>query len=1035
MTKIRLKKINSLSSIEDRIEIAKKNLEKHKSKIFKKNYKRSLLIKFRNVALTILSVIALSGIIGASLFFNYLNGLTDKLPNPKTIFPHIPIASEIFDRRAIENDESGTRLYRLIGNQNSDDFSIGEIPDKVKLAFLAAEDKDFFIHNGFNLSAIIRCAFLNLVHKEQGCGGSTITQQLVKLTTKKASPTVERKIEELLLALKIEQTYTKNEILEMYLKIAPFGSSILGLKTAANFYFGLEPKDLNLAQAAVLAAIIQNPNYLSPTVPIDQNIMRSRNDVNERKKYIFTQLKINLNKFNEDLRRISNDTEMDNVLEEQDILEAESFDWISTLKPPIITDIKAGHFVNFVLNQLRSRNYKNYTEPFTLEELQSEGYKIYTTLDYEIQKIAEDKAFVGGTSFPHWNVKNAALMTIIPKTGQVLAWVGSKSFVGEDEGCDSRGLNCAYNPQVDVLQSLQEPGSSNKPLGYYLAYKEGLLYPGSLLPDVPIKIRDINGNYYEPKNWNNTFNGVFYTAKSALVQSRNIPAILVIRMVGVNNYIKTFREFGYTTATGQYGEAAILGGISVYPWEHAQAYSVFANGGELTYIDPILLIKDRHGNIVYESKPVTKKVADERAVYLLNDTIRNYDGYSDRGRDMAGKTGTTENSMDAWYIGYSPDFVTVCWAGNNNNSPMDQNRGFPFYVVHPWCKEYFNEIGNSPYMINKTPFRRPAGVIYGGNKCNSEGECVGIEPGYMIDGLNLKPDKKLVKVSVCSDQQNKKARPIDILMDLHVEKEFPYFVMPDEALQPQLDDYMLAKHKEKPNEFFPNGGPNEECDIKRNTSVASGPFFLIKTPINNVSIYEKTVRLLGGIFVEDSNLVSAKVYLNDSFLPGCIISNFNSFDVTCDLSSIILDNGLYDLKITATDALNRTNSVNINIIYNSITSNNFIFNILPPTNLIIGNNLGSGCINPPCAYDIQVSYTGMLSLSVVDLFVNINGSNVKIGNMNVSGSTFTYLNWGGEITSLISATEDNYKFFVKAKTSSNIQIMSNDSINIKVTSI
>jgi penicillin-binding protein 1A len=1028
MTKIKLKKLPLTKS---RINIARANLSKNRQRIPKIRTEKIWIKKFKKVMLILLAVVFLTGISGVALFFNYLQSLTEKLPNPETIFPVIPEASEIFDRRALLEDESGTRLYRIIGAQNSDNFKISDIPEHVKLAFLAAEDKEFYIHNGFNLAAIIRCGFRNLTSSEQSCGGSTITQQLVKLTTKRNAPTIERKIEELMISLKLEQTYTKDEILGMYLRIAPFGSSIVGLKTASNFYFGVEPAELNLAQATILAAIIQNPNYLSPTLPVDQDIERARNDVADRQEYIFGQLRSNLKKFNEEVRMKQNDPEMDDILSEEDISESEKFDWISTLKPPVATDIKAGHFVNFVLNQLQTRNYKNGVEPFTREELQSEGYQIYTTLDYEIQKIAETKVFSGGTSFPQWNVRNAALMTAIPETGQILAWAGSKSFTGVDEGCDAKGQNCAYNPQVDVLQSLQEPGSSNKPLGYYLAYKEGLLYPGSILPDIPIKIRDVNGNFYEPKNWNNTFSGVYYSAKSALVQSRNIPAIQVIQMVGVNNYINTFKEFGYTTATGQYGEAAILGGISVYPWEHAQAYTVFANGGDLAYLDPILLIKDKFGQIIYEAKPQKKKVADERAVFLLNDTIRNYDGYSDRGRDMAGKTGTTDNSMDAWYIGYSPDFVTVCWAGNNNNSPMDLNRGFPFYVVHPWCKEYFNEIGGSPYMSAKTPFRRPGGISSGGNSCNANGECIGIEPGYIIEDKKPRIDRKIVKIQVCSDQTDKKARPVDIAMGKAVEQEYNYFIMPIAGLQSQLDEYLLGKSKEKPEEFKPNGGPSEECDIQRNDSGSPGPFFKLNNPANSATV-SNNLNISGGVYVEDSTLTSVVVTLNNQIIPGCSINNFSNFDITCTINTVALENGTYILKITATDEKARVNTASREIIYNSVTSNNLSFTSIPPTNLTIGTNIGTGCSNPPCSYNIQVNYSGPYTFTTVELFQKLNGITTKIGNMNISGNTFSYSNWGSNINSLIQAPQDTYSFSIKATTSNNIVIRSSDSSSILV---
>ncbi|RMD77756.1 hypothetical protein D6810_00055 [Candidatus Dojkabacteria bacterium] len=1015
-----------------RAKLAEQTLSKMKSKgkirLARRKTINVVFKKLKHVAVVFGGAIFVSAIVGFVMFLNYLESLNKKIPNPQTIFPDLPEASEIFDRRALDGE--GTKLYRVIGAINSDDFEIKDVPFHVKLAFLAAEDKEFFNHNGFNLVAILRCGIRNISSQENTCGGSTITQQLVKLTTKKNAPTLERKIEELLLALKVEQTYTKEEILGMYLRIAPFGSSIVGLKTASNFYFGVEPKDLSLAQAAVLASIIQNPNLLSPTVPSDQNIERARSDLRKRQEYVLHQLMQNIDKFNSELRKLYNDPEMDSVISKEMIDEAFQVDWVSQLRPPIATDIKAGHFVNFVLKMLQTRNYKNGVEPFTREELQSEGYKIYTTLDYQVQQIAESKVKKGGNDYKYWNVNNAALMTVIPETGEVIAWAGSKSFFGNDEGCDARGQNCAYNPQVDILQSLQEPGSSNKPIGYYMAYKDGLLYPGSLLPDFPIKILDANGKIYEPKNWNNTFQGVFYSAKSALVQSRNIPAIQVIKMVGVQNYINTFREFGYTTVTGQYGEAAILGGVSVLPWEHAQAYTVFANGGEIAYLNPILMIKDKNGNVVYQFKPNKKKVADERAVFLLNETLKNYDGYSDRGRDMAGKTGTTDNSMDAWYIGYSPDFVTLCWAGNNNNSSMDLQRGFPFYVVHPWCKEYFYEIGESPYLSAKRPFTRPGGIIYGGNTCNKDGECIGIEPGFMIEGKIPPIDRKKVKIQVCTDQKHKKARPVDIALGLAVEKEFFYYISPVPSLQGQLDEYITSKHNEKPNEFDLNGGPNEFCDINRNTSGIPGPYFVILSPSEG-ALLNNTINIKGGVFVDDSSIIDVQFSLNGTSIPGCNVSNPNSFDITCDVSTIAVENGEYTLKVTARDEIGRVKSLERKIIIGSQINSHILFTQVPPSALTYGNNVGASCTSGICDYTIKVSYSGAYILNSVDLYLSKNYVVSKVGTMNKVGSSYEII-WGNTISPPGALSTDKYRFFVVAQTNTGITFESDRTNEITV---
>jgi membrane peptidoglycan carboxypeptidase len=267
-----------------------------------------------------------------------------------------------------------------------------------------------------------------------------------------------------------------------------------------------------------------------------------------------------------------------------------------------------------------------------------------------------------------------------------------------------------------------------------------------------------------------------------LRKSRNIPALEVIQMIGVDKYIDTARKMGYTTyqSNDQYGPSVVLGGADIYPVEHAQAYGVFANGGDLVELNPIREIWDSQGNLVYKAEPTRTPIFDQSSMYLLNQTLYNLDtGTGDTiswdGRDVAGKTGTTENNRDGFLLMYSPDFVTLGWAGNNNNDSLDFNYGWPAFIVAPWLKSYMAEIGESLYFNAKTPFPRPADVYWGGGDCDYYGNCLGLKSDWLIAGRE--PARGDVVVSKKDNQWVKyyKVRPSEFqsFLDAYLAKALP----------------------------------------------------------------------------------------------------------------------------------------------------------------------------------------------------------------------------------------------------------------------
>ncbi len=699
-----------------------KVIEKVKSQKFKKKNRKR---KISKIMLFFIGMWWIGMIIFILIVYIYLKERNSEIPTPDKVFPEVGLATEIYDR-------NGTKLYRLYNDySNSDKVDINEINDEVKAAFMAAEDSQFYNHHGFDPDAISRC-LIQSINDQRECGASTITQQLIKITTKQNQLSIDRKVNEVLLAIKVEKQYTKDQILEMYLRVTPYGSNITGIKTAAKFYYGIEDlKKISLAQAVTLAAIVNNPTHLSPT--LSSNNDKALEALEKRRTYVFDQLEEKLKVINEQIKKSHGDPGEEDYFSIDMIRKARSEKIV--YKPPLFTDMKAGHFVNYALEILQERNYKNNQEPFKLNDLKSGGYRIYTSLDYDIQKVAENYVEQGGNQYQFWNMHNAALVTIKPDSGEIIAMVGSKSFIGKSEGCDANGQNCLYDPQVNILTSRQSPGSTNKVLGYYEAFRESKLFPGSFLPDIPIKI----GNY-EPKNWDGKFYGPNHTAREMLRESRNIPAIQVVSMIGVDTYLNTARQFGYTTYKegGDYGPSVILGGADVLPIEHAQAFGVFANGGDLVDVNPILKIEDKDGKVIYEAKPERKRVADPAAVWQVNQTLYRLDSLGSPiawdDRQLAGKTGTSEENKDVFVIMWSPDFVTLAMGGNNNNSPLDPNNGWPGNVVTPWVKAYMRDVGDSPYFNAKTPFTRPANVYYGGGDCDYYGKCLGLTKDWLIAG-------------------------------------------------------------------------------------------------------------------------------------------------------------------------------------------------------------------------------------------------------------------------------------------------------------
>ncbi len=859
----------------------------------KSNPKRKLIninkAKFKKAFFVFLSILFIVLVIGGIYAFGWLQSLTEQLPSPDKPFGEKSAASEIYDR-------NGQLLYRIYGDENRDPIKMAEVPPLMKWSLLAAEDMDFYSHGGVDLIAVIRCGVANIA-KTSACGGSTITQQLIKQTALTNERSYERKIKEVILALEIEKSRGKDEILEMYLNVIPEGSNIYGIKRASYEYFGKDISELNLAQYAILASIPQDPNNMSPTRSANAN---SKDRVKERQLYVLDQMQKYINKINADHKAETGSTE--DIVTQAMIDEARTFELVYTTAKKR-DELKAPHFVFYVQKLLMERGYNN-GEPFSKEMLSTGGYKITTTLNLEYQEIAEEQVKeavdVYGRKF---KAENAALVAINPRNGEVMALVGSYDYFGTSSPAGCSGSTCRFAPEVNIMDTLQSYGSSMKPMIYYYAIEKGLISAGSLLPDIPIQL----GNY-KPKNFGNVFTGI-RPARLQLRESQNIPPIYMVEQLGVDNFINEMKQWGYTTLTDPrgYGPAIAVGGADIKLIEHAQAYGVLANEGKLVKHEVVLKIVDRDGNVVYEYKPVEEQVADPRATFIVSDILnankvgpalnkRNggseYSGWD--YRDIAGKTGTSEDSKETLFATYTPEMVVIGWLGNNNNEPMSSS-GTGFSSARPWVAKYMLRIGNT---FPPTPFNRPAGVVSKGT-CEGEGDaCSGFGADLGIVDLAVPQYVTVKDYLVCTDQLDHLARQIDSNLGLATTVRYKKFIMPNTKLQPFLDKWVSGKPEL-------NGTvPSENCTINRNPSGTDAPWAVISSPSSGQSVAGPNVSLQVGFNAFTANtgatITEVKVFLDGGGSP---VVTATSLPYSGTLNLGTLSGGTHTLSFKVKDSL------------------------------------------------------------------------------------------------------------------------------------
>lgn len=585
-------------------------------------------------------------------------------------------------------DRTGTvELYRLYDEENRILLSHDAIPDSLRLATIASEDVHFYSHKGVDPAAIFRALVANLSSGEIEQGASTITQQLARALFLTNERTLGRKIREAMLAIKIDRTLSKDEVLDLYLNTVPYGANTYGVEAASQMFFQKHASELSLDESALLAALPNAPTYFSPYKDHVQELKERQKGILNK---MYTQKLIPRSEFREALT-------VDTLVE------------ITPREEPII----APHFVFAVIDELK----KKYSEA----ELRTNGLKIITTLDLDLQKTAEEVVRDGAAKNLARGAENAALVALDAKTGDVLAMVGSRDYF--DQSIDG---------QVNVTLEKRQPGSAFKPFAYATAFEKGYQ------PETPIDDHQINfgpdgsGRDYIPQNYDGKFHGLL-TMRQALAMSLNVPAVQTLRLAGVSDTIDLATSLGITTLTDpkRYGLSLVLGGAEVRPIDMANAFSVFGQEGYTHPTNSIAKIIDRSGQEVAFREPVEKKkVLDTEVARKINSILsdnaartpifgpRSPLAFPD-GVKVAAKTGTTQNFRDAWTVGYTPSIAVAVWAGNNDNRPMAAGADGIFVAAPLWrafmdaALERFPETGFVAYKEEATKKDIPLPVVPG----------------------------------------------------------------------------------------------------------------------------------------------------------------------------------------------------------------------------------------------------------------------------------------------------------------------------------
>ena len=602
----------------------------------------------------IASAVVSGGLVG--LAFSFRN-----LPDVRVLRDYVPAeTSYVYDIK-------GRLLTSLHGEANRELATLDRISPHLKTAVVAVEDSNFYRHNGLNPYSIGRAAVANYKKGGVSEGASTLTMQLVKNLFLTRERTFSRKLAEAILAIRIEQVFSKDEILEMYLNNIYWGHNNYGIQTAAESYFNKSAAELNLAESAVLAGMIQAPEQYSPFL--------NYSNTKKRQAQVLARMRA--------LNWITPE-------EEQEALKAK----LLVGKPTAWRKSKSPFITEAVTRELEER--------FGKEKVLRGGIRVQTTIDMDFQKMAEESVAESHAMLRRWGLRadQIALAAVDPRTHFVKALVGGVDYKSSQ-----------FNRAV---QSRRQPGSSFKPFVYYAALASGKYSPGTIINDAPVTYR-VPGGIYRPQNYGGKqdFAGMM-SISTALSQSRNIPAVKLGKAVGLEKVIELCRQLGIESPM-QPVISLPLGSIGVTPLEMAGAFATFANNGWHSDTTVILQVTDSKGNILLDNTPQPKRLLDPWATANLTTMLKGVlepggtGKKANIGRPAAGKTGTTSSERDVWFVGYVPQLATAVWVGNDDYQSMGKGITGGDYAAPVWRSFMLKALEKEPvkYFPAASQFPRP----------------------------------------------------------------------------------------------------------------------------------------------------------------------------------------------------------------------------------------------------------------------------------------------------------------------------------------
>lgn len=609
-----------------------------------------------------------------------------------------------FENRDISNstkiyDRTGKMiLYNIHDSVRRTEIPFEEISPYIVQATISIEDAHFYEHRGFRPTSFIRAMLANLQSGGFSQGGSTIDQQVIKNALLTRDKTITRKLKEIVLSIKLDAEVPKNTILQMYLNESPYGGTLYGVEEASSSYFNKHAKDVTLAEAAYLAALPQAPTYYSP-------YGKHRDALDKRKNLVLQRM--------QDLGYL---TESEKITAQNEVVSFET---------SVSGGGKALHLVMYVREYLENK--------YGVDVVQNNGLKVITTIDYPLQKQMEDIVKEGAIlNEKKFNAKNAALVAIDPRTGQILSMVGSRDFFDKE-----------IDGQYNIATASRQPGSSFKPIVYAAAFRSGYT-PETIMFDVPTQFStrcDAYGNplhglnkdiCYMPENYDGLFRGPI-SLRDALAQSLNVPAVKLLYLTGLNNVVKLAQDMGLSTITdpSRYGLSLVLGGGEITLLELTNAYGVFANNGIYSKPQGIIEVRDSNGDILEKFSPMQTEVLPETVASIvssvLSDNTAKIPAYGANSplffgdRPVASKTGTTNDYRDVWVVGYTPSVVVGMWGGNNDNTPIDK-KAAGLVLAPIWHKAVAAAVATSSieYFPDPVPNTSQKPILRG-IYCNQDG--------------------------------------------------------------------------------------------------------------------------------------------------------------------------------------------------------------------------------------------------------------------------------------------------------------------------